>query len=79
MGKKMPLNVPPIKTDKAGHVFATGPGGVHVLSPDGTLLGLIGTGTAIANCAIGRGEDGGAALYMTAHTMLARIPLRIAV
>ena len=68
-----------LKTDKAGHVFATGPGGVHVLSPDGALLGLIGTGTAIANCAIGRGEDGGAALYLTAHTMLARIPLRIAV
>ena len=66
-----------LKVDQAGHVFATGPGGVHVLSPTGKLLGIIGTGTAIANCAIGRGEDGGAALYMTAHTMLARIPLLI--
>ena len=66
-----------LKVEKKGNVFATGPGGVHVLSPDGQLLGIISTGTAIANCAIGRGEDGGAALYMTAHTMLARVPLRI--
>ncbi len=66
-----------LKVDKEGHVFATGPGGVHVLSPEGQLLGIISTGTAVANCAIGRGEDGGAALYMTAHTMLARVPLRI--
>ena len=66
-----------LKVDKAGHVFATGPGGVHVLSPEGQLLGIISTGTAIANCAIGRDENGGAALYLTAHTMLARVPLRI--
>lgn len=59
-----------------GTVFATGPGGVHVLSPGGRLLGIIGTGTAIANCAVGRAEDGGRCLYLTAHTTLARVPLR---
>ncbi|WP_244982450.1 SMP-30/gluconolactonase/LRE family protein [Croceicoccus marinus] len=68
-----------LKVDKTGHVFATGPGGVHILSPTGQLLGMISTGTAVANCVIGRGDDGGAALYMTAHTMLARVPLRIEV
>ncbi|HVG38594.1 MAG TPA: SMP-30/gluconolactonase/LRE family protein, partial [Pyrinomonadaceae bacterium] len=28
-----------MKVDKAGHLFATGPGGVHVFAPDGTHLG----------------------------------------
>ncbi|WP_347302536.1 SMP-30/gluconolactonase/LRE family protein [Croceibacterium sp. TMG7-5b_MA50] len=59
-----------------GTVFATGPGGVHVLTPDGRLLGIIGTGSAVANCAIGRLEDGGRCLYLTAHTTLARIALK---
>jgi len=59
--------------DAAGNVFATGPGGVHVLAPDGRLLGIIGTGKAVANVAIG---EGGRALYLTSHTMLARVPLK---
>ncbi len=59
-----------------GTVFASGPGGIHVLTPEGRLLGIIGTGTAIANCAIGQDENGGRCLYLTAHTMLARVPLR---
>ncbi len=61
-----------IKTDARGNVFATGPGGVHVLSPAGTLLGIITTGSAVANVAVG--EDG-RALYLTSHRMLARVPL----
>jgi gluconolactonase len=59
-----------------GTLFASGPGGIHVVSPDGRLLGIISTGTAAANCAVGADEDGGRCLYLTAHTMLARIPLR---
>ena len=36
--------------DKAGNLFATGPGGVWIFSPDGQLLGKIKTGQATANC-----------------------------
>lgn len=62
-----------LKVDRAGRVFATAPGGVHVLSPEGRLLGIIGTGKAIANCAFG--EDG-RTLFLTSHDMLARVRLK---
>jgi len=58
--------------DQQGNVFATGPGGVLVLSPDGTHLGTILTGEATANCAFG---DDGSTLYVTADMYLARIRL----
>lgn len=57
--------------DVEGNLWATGPGGVLVFDPDGKLLGLIETGTAIANCAFG-GEHG-STLYMTSHQFIARI------
>ena len=53
-----------------GTIFATGPGGVWMLSPQGEKLGLISTGTAIANVTFG-GADG-RDLYMTSHKFLAR-------
>jgi len=56
--------------DSRGNLYATGPGGVLILSPEGERLGLIRTGTAIANCAFG---DDGHTLYMTSHTFLARV------
>jgi gluconolactonase len=59
-----------LKVDAKGNLFATGPGGVHILSPDGKLLGRIDTGEATANCAWG--EDG-STLYVTAHKYLCRI------
>lgn len=60
-----------MKVDVDGNVFATGPGGVLVLSPQGELLGLIYTGEATANC--GFGDDDGSSLYMTADMYLCRI------
>lgn len=60
--------------DVEGNVWATGPGGVYVLTPEGELLGVIATGTAIANCAFG-GTDG-SQLYMTSDGFLARIQTR---
>ena len=57
--------------DVQGNVWATGPGGVFIISPSGEILGLIETGTRVANCAFG-GEDG-SVLYMTSHRFLARI------
>ena len=56
-----------LKVDAKGTIFATGPGGVHVMLPDGTLLGRIDTGEATANCAWG---DDGSTLYITADMYL---------
>jgi len=57
-----------------GTIFTSGPGGVLVLSKDGKRLGRIRDGKATANCKFG---DDGKTLYMTSHTMLARIRLNI--
>jgi gluconolactonase len=56
--------------DIFGNVFTTGPGGVLILSPDGTHLGTINTGQATANCTFG---DDGSVLYITADMLLLRI------
>ena len=63
-----------MKVDRHGNVFATGPGGVLVISPQGKHLGTIGTGQSIANCAFG-GDDGGT-LYMTSHMFLCRVKVK---
>jgi gluconolactonase len=62
-----------LKVDEAGNLFASGPGGVLVFSPDGRHLGTIRTTQATANCAFG--EDG-SSLYMTADSYLLRVRLR---
>jgi gluconolactonase len=59
-----------MKVDAAGNLFATGPGGVWVIAPDGTHLGTIETGVPTANLAWG--EDG-SVLYITANTTLYRL------
>jgi gluconolactonase len=59
-----------IKVDQQGNVFTTGPGGVHVLAPDGTHLGRISLPVPVANLAWG---DDGSTLYLTASNYLCRI------
>jgi gluconolactonase len=59
--------------DVRGNLFATGPGGVIIFSPDGRHLGTIETGQPTANCAFG---DDGATLYMTANMLLGRVNTR---
>ncbi len=59
-----------LKVDLKGNVFATGPGGVLVISPEGKLLGIINTGEATANCAWG---NDGSVLYITADGVLCRV------
>jgi gluconolactonase len=59
-----------MKVDREGNLWATGPGGVLVIAPDGTLLGRIDTGEATANCAWG---DDGSTLYITADMYLCRV------
>ncbi len=61
-----------LKVDQAGNLFATGPGGVHVFAPDGTLLGSFDTGVPTANVAFG---NDGSTLYITANTALLRVKL----
>jgi gluconolactonase len=62
-----------MKVDQAGNVFATGPGGVLVYTPDGTLLGRILTGVPTANVAWG--EDG-STLFITANHRVLRLKTR---
>ena len=59
-----------LKVDRSGNLWATGPGGVLVFSPDGRHLGTIMTGQPTANVAFG---DDGSTLYMTANKTLMRI------
>ena len=61
-----------LKVDGRGNLFATGPGGVLVLAPDGTHLGTLLTGQATANCGFG---DDGRTLYITADSHLCRVRL----
>ncbi len=61
-----------MKVDLAGNVYATGPGGVWILSPDGTHLGTIRPDEALTN--VGWGADG-RTLYITGRTTLYRIRL----
>ena len=59
-----------LKVDERGNLWATGPGGVLVISPEGRLLGLLNTGEATGNCCWG---DDGSTLYITADMHLLRI------
>ena len=59
-----------LKIDKDGNLWATGPGGVVVLSPEGKHLGTLATGVPTANC--GWGDDG-SVLYITADKNLVRV------
>jgi len=63
-----------MKVDEAGNLFATGPGGVLVISAQGKHLGTIQLPEVPANCAWGDAD--GRTLYMTARTGLYRIKLK---
>jgi gluconolactonase len=59
-----------LEVSRSGVLFATGPGGVWIIHPDGTPLGRIRTAEATANVAFG--EDG-RSLFMTSDSHLLRI------
>ena len=65
-----------MKVDTLGNVYATGPGGVLVISPEGKHLGTIRIPEIAANCAWGDAD--GKTLYVTARTGLYRIKLNVA-
>lgn len=56
--------------DERGDLWASGPGGIHVLSPQGRELGLISTGVAMSNCAFG-GTDGRTIFMTSTHQLVA--------
>ena len=57
-----------------GTLFASAPGGILIMTPEGKRLGLIQTEGPIANCAFG---DDGRTLYLTSKDLIARIRLNI--
>lgn len=59
-----------MKVDLKGNLWATGPGGVFILTPEGKHLGTILTGERTANCAWG---DDGSTLYMCADHRICRV------
>ena len=62
-----------LKVDEQGNLWATAPGGIWILAPDGTHLGTIETGVPTANVAWG---DDGSTLYITADTAVWRVKTR---
>jgi gluconolactonase len=61
-----------LKVDNGGNLFATGPGGVFVFSPEGKVLGKIKTGQATSNCAFNEDKS---TLYITADSYVLRVRL----
>lgn len=56
----------------SGNLFASGPGGILIISPNGEHLGTIKTGRATSNCTFDTNED---YLYITADGELLRVRL----
>lgn len=59
-----------LEIDEQGNIWATGTRGVHVFSPDGTLLGRILINDRVGNVAWG---DDGSVLYIAANHRLLRV------
>ncbi|MEL6416103.1 MAG: SMP-30/gluconolactonase/LRE family protein, partial [Pseudomonadota bacterium] len=57
-----------------GTLFATGPAGVYVLSPDGSVIGTVSTGMPTSNCTLDDEEE---FLYMTSSSVLARVAVNL--
>jgi gluconolactonase len=62
-----------LKIHNSGNIFATGPGGVHLISPSGKHLATIETGKRTANCAFDTDQK---YLYTTTTDMLIRLRLK---
>jgi len=71
-GKNLPDGM---KVDQKGNVYATGPGGIWIFSPEGKHLGTVKLPEIASNCAWG--DPDGKTLYITASTGLYRIHLKI--
>lgn len=65
-----------IKVDERGNVYVSGPGGIWIAAPDGTVLGRLVPPEHDANLAWG--DEDGRTLYLTASTGLYRVRLSVA-
>lgn len=63
-----------LKVDVKGNLWATGPGGIHIMTPEGKLLGRIETHMPNGNCAFG---DDGSTLYICADAFLCRVKTKV--
>lgn len=61
-----------LKVDNMGNLFATGPGGVLIFTPEAKQIGTINTGQATANCTFNNDKS---ILYMTAHSYIMRLKI----
>jgi gluconolactonase len=57
----------------SGKIFATGPGGIWLFSPQGEVLAKIRTGRLTANCTLSKDEN---FLFITAHDTLMTLALK---
>lgn len=64
-----------LKVDRRGNIWATGPGGIRVISPAGKVLGRIVLPEVAANLAF---AGDGRTLYITASTSVYRLTTRVA-
>jgi gluconolactonase len=62
-----------LDVDRDGNLFAAGPGGIHVIAPDGTHLGSFEIDVPAANSAWGEDLADGSYLYIAADTAIYRI------
>jgi gluconolactonase len=62
-----------LDVDRHGNLFAAGPGGIHVIAPDGTHLGSFEIDVPTANSAWGEDSGDGSYLYIAADTAIYRI------
>jgi gluconolactonase len=65
-----------MKIDSAGHVYCTGPGGIHVFDPDGRCLGVVMIPERPTNLAWGDADL--RTLYITAQTSVYKTRLKTA-
>ena len=65
-----------LDVDESGNLFTAGPGGIHVIAPDGTHLGSFEIDAPAANSAWGEDVADGSYLYIAADTAIYRIRTR---
>jgi gluconolactonase len=63
-----------MSVDSLGNLWASGPGGIYVMTSQGKVLGRLTTGEKTSNCTFG--EDG-KSLFITADSYLCRVKLKV--
>ena len=62
-----------LRVNKNGTIFATGPGGVLIFSPQAEHLGTIRPGVAVANCTLNADQS---IIFLTAHNYVTQVALK---